>query len=187
MRSNPAIQHPAQPPPSLRTQYQPAGRRTPRSGGPAWNEGLAAGQQSNPAPLSNDALGHISFDQSGSPRLRPRDDTLPRHCERSTSPQGAGCHTVAVPSGTRDWPQANKTIQPPLSNDALGHISFDPLDRRGLRPRDDIPTLNAPHPSQSPKSRARSPTNPASTSQTKSASNTDPNTHTRTPSELSAA
>jgi len=36
----------------------------------------------------------------------------PRHCERSTSPQGAGRHAVAVPSGMRDWPQANKAISP---------------------------------------------------------------------------
>jgi len=36
-----------------------------------------------------------------------------------TSPQGAGRHVVVVPSGTRDWPQANKAIQLPSPNNAF--------------------------------------------------------------------
>jgi len=50
----------------------------------------------------------------------------PYHCERSTSPQGAGRHAVAVPNGTRDWPQANKVIQPPLSNDDAFNLPLEP-------------------------------------------------------------
>src|SRR3989338_271006 len=118
---------------SLRAKHQPAGRRTPCSGGPEWNEGLAAGQQSNPAnptprrsppprhgeeaqptrqsSPSNNASGHMPFLTRWIATAYGLAMTAPRHCEQRTSPQGAGRHAVAVPRGTRDWPQANKAIQ----------------------------------------------------------------------------
>src|SRR5574340_823009 len=79
--------------------------------------------------------------------LRPRDDTTAvfarsngtrqssppnSPAQPDTSPKGAGRHAVAVPSGARDWLQANKTF---WAATAYGlAVTATPVDRRVSTP-----------------------------------------------------